>query len=88
MSPDILLHIAVGTAPVVCFLVTLLYLDSYKLVSMRSVVAVVACGVGVAGASYFANAWLLGITGLDMSVYTRFAGPSSRNSERHSSSCC
>ena len=35
---------------------TLLFLDSYKLVPMRSVVAVVACGVAVAGASYFANA--------------------------------
>jgi len=75
VSADILLHVAVGTAPVVCFLVTLLYLDSYKLVAMRSVIAIVACGVGVAGASYFANAWLLGLTGLDVSVYTRFVGP-------------
>ena len=75
MSADILLHVAVGTAPVVCFLATLLYLDSYKLVSMRAVVAVVACGVAVAGACYFANASLLGITGMDLTVYTRFAGP-------------
>ena len=75
MSTDILLHVAVGTAPVVCFLATLLYLDSYKLVSMRAVVAVVACGVAIAGACYFVNAWLLGVTGIDITIYTRFAGP-------------
>jgi len=75
MSADLVLHVAVGTAPVVCFLAALLYLDSYKLVSMRAVIAVVVCGVAVAGACYFANGWLLGITGLDVTVYTRFAGP-------------
>jgi RsiW-degrading membrane proteinase PrsW (M82 family) len=75
MSADLILHVAVGTAPVVCFLAALLYLDSYKLVSMSAVIAVVACGVAVAGACYFANGWLLGITGFDVQVYTRFAGP-------------
>ncbi len=75
MSADILLHVAVGTAPVVCFLATLLYLDSYKLVSMRAVVAVVACGVAVAGACYFVNASILGVTRIDFTIYTRFAGP-------------
>jgi len=75
MSADILLHVAVGTAPVVCFLATLLYLDSYKLVSMRAVVAVVACGVAIAGACYVVNAWILGVTEIDLTIYTRFAGP-------------
>ena len=64
-----------GTAPVVCFLVTLVYLDSYKLVSMRAVIAVVAAGVGVAGACYFVNGWLIGASGLDVGLYTRFVGP-------------
>ncbi len=75
MSAEILLHVAVGTAPVVCFLATLLYLDSYKLVSMRAVLAVVACGVVVAGVCYFVNAWILGVTRIDLTAYTRFAGP-------------
>ena len=75
MSTDILVHVAVGTAPVVCFLAALLYLDSYKLVSMRAVIAVIASGLAVAGTCYFANAWLLGISGMDLTVYTRFAGP-------------
>ncbi len=74
MSPDILLHIAVGTAPVVCFLATLLYLDSYKLVSMRSVVAVVACGVGVA-AHRTSSTRGCSASPDWMSVYTRYAGP-------------
>jgi RsiW-degrading membrane proteinase PrsW (M82 family) len=75
MSVDILLHVAVGTVPVLCFLAALLYLDSYKLVSLRAIVTVVACGVGVAGACYFANAALLGVMGIEFIVYTRFAGP-------------
>lgn len=75
LSPEFLLHVAVGTAPVVCFLATLVYLDSYKLVSMQAVIVVVAAGVGVAGACYFANGWLIGVTGLDVGLYTRFAGP-------------
>src|SRR5512135_3345071 len=75
MSAEFLLHVAVGTAPVVCFLVTLVYLDSYKLVSMRAVIAVVAAGVAVAGACYFVNGWLIGVSGLEVGVYTRFVGP-------------
>ncbi len=72
---DILLHLAVGTAPVLSFLAALLALDSYKLVSMRAVIAVVFCGVVVAGICYFVNAWLLGATGMDFAVYSRYAGP-------------
>ena len=54
--PDLALPAVVGLLPVATFLATLLYLDSYKLVKLRTVIAVVACGAVVAGASYLANA--------------------------------
>ena len=71
MSLDILLHVFVGLAPVLCFLGALLYLDSYKLVSMRAVVTVVFCGLIAALASYLANGWLLGVTAMDLDTFKR-----------------
>ena len=68
-------HVLVGVAPVVFFLVALVYLDSYKLVSMRAVVAVVGCGLLVAGLCYAVNAFLLRATALDVESYTRYLGP-------------
>jgi len=75
MSADILLHVFVGLAPVLCFLAALLYLDSYKLVSMRAVVTVVFCGLVVALASYLVNAWLLRVTAIDLDTFKRYFGP-------------
>ena len=48
MSLDLLLNIVVGLLPVLAFLAALLYLDSYKLVRVRVVMAIVASGVAVA----------------------------------------
>ncbi len=70
----ILLHIVVGALPVVGFLVALVYLDSYKLVTMRVVIAVVVSGLVVAGACYFANAYAFGIAGIDFKHYSRYIG--------------
>lgn len=75
MQADILSHLLVGLTPVLCFLAALLYLDSYKLVTMRAVVAVVACGLLVAAACYVLNAWLLRVMGLDLETFTRYVGP-------------
>jgi len=76
MAPvDILTHAIVGLAPVLCFLAALLYLDSYKLVSMRAVVAVVASGLAVAVACYEVNAWLLGYASIDVETFKRYIGP-------------
>ena len=49
----------VGLLPVLAFLAALLYLDSYKLVALPAVIAVVICGAMVAGISYVANAFIL-----------------------------
>src|SRR5579864_8448670 len=75
MTISIFEHAVVGLAPVVSFLAALLYLDSYKLVSMRAVVGVAACGLVAAVACYELNGTLLRVSGLDVETYTRFAGP-------------
>jgi RsiW-degrading membrane proteinase PrsW (M82 family) len=65
----------VGLLPVLVFLGALLYLDSYKLVALRAVVAVVACGAMVAGISYVANAFVLGWVTIDLAHYSRYVAP-------------
>lgn len=75
MAADVLVHTIVGLAPVLCFLAALLYLDSYKLVSMRSLVAVLACGLAVAVACTFVNGALVGWTGMPLDRYSTYGGP-------------
>ncbi|MBE7523260.1 MAG: PrsW family intramembrane metalloprotease [Burkholderiales bacterium] len=75
MSGTLLSHALVGLLPVVLFLLVLLWLDSYKLVSMRLVLAVTLCGVAAAVACYFVNGWLVGVLALDVATYARTLGP-------------
>ena len=71
----LLLHLVVGLLPVLLFLLALLWLDSYKLVTMRVVVTVVALGVAAAGACYLANGLLFQASGLDFSAFSHYVGP-------------
>jgi RsiW-degrading membrane proteinase PrsW (M82 family) len=75
MQPDLLLHALLGLLPVLSFLAALLYLDSYKLVRLRTVIAVVACGLAVAGAGYFVNAWALEVVPIGFVAFTRYVSP-------------
>jgi protease PrsW len=75
MSMGFLLPALVGVLPVLCFLAALLYLDGYKLVKLRTVIAVVACGVAVAGASYLINGFALGVFAMDFERFARYVGP-------------
>lgn len=70
-----LLPLFVGLLPVLSFLAVLLALDSYKLVKLRVVVAMVAAGAAVALASYFANGVLLERSGLGFEAFTRYVAP-------------
>ena len=76
MSLDLLLNVAVGLLPVLAFLATLLYLDSYKLVRVRVVIAIVASGVVVAYVCYAVNALLLDATAMDFTRFSRYADAS------------
>ncbi|HEV8501118.1 MAG TPA: PrsW family glutamic-type intramembrane protease [Casimicrobiaceae bacterium] len=75
MVAEILLHAAIGLLPVAGLLCALVFLDGYKLVTLRVVVAVVFAGVAVAVAAYFVNGGLLALTGLDFTTYARYIGP-------------
>ncbi len=70
MNTDLLLHIPLGLLPVLLFLVGLVYLDSYKLVSLRLVVIVIVAGVLAAVASYF-----MVLDSLDRVAHTRYVAP-------------
>ena len=75
MPANILLHVLVSLLPVLGFLVALLALDSYKLLTMRVVIAVVACGIAVAAVCYFVNAYAFGAIGVDFTTFSRYVGP-------------
>jgi RsiW-degrading membrane proteinase PrsW (M82 family) len=65
----------VGLAPVVGFLVVLRLLDSYALLSLKVVIALVAAGVAVAVACTFVNGALIDATGLAFPAYARTLAP-------------
>ena len=66
---------ALALLPVLTFLAILLYLDSYKLVRMRTVLVVLLCGAVAAFVTYPVNAALLKLTGLHVTTFTRYVGP-------------
>ena len=72
---DVLIRGLVGLLPVASFLAVLLYLDSYKLVKLRSVIAVVGAGMVTAGVSYVANGLLLSASEIDFISFTRYVAP-------------
>jgi RsiW-degrading membrane proteinase PrsW (M82 family) len=70
-----LVPLAVGLLPVLGFLAGLVALESYKLVRLRMVVAVVAAGAVVAGACYLASVPLMDALSLDLARYSRYVAP-------------
>lgn len=75
MTPELFLRAPVVLLPVLIFLVTLLYLDSYKLVGLKTVVLVIAAGGVVAIAGYFLNGYLLSSLGIEFSSFVRYVAP-------------
>jgi RsiW-degrading membrane proteinase PrsW (M82 family) len=73
--PGMLVHVVIGILPVLGFLAALVALDSYKLVTVRTVVTVVGAGLLAAIACYFANGYLVGASRLDFTSYSRYVGP-------------
>ena len=65
----------IGLLPVLAFLAALLYLDSYKLLPLRVVMAVVVCGAMVAGISYAVNAFILDLVAIDLPHFSRYVAP-------------
>jgi RsiW-degrading membrane proteinase PrsW (M82 family) len=72
---ELLLAAAVGLLPVLIFLVSLVWLDSYKLVPLRNIVMTIAVGGVSAAAAAGINTWLLDASGLELPSYSRWIAP-------------
>ncbi len=68
-------HAALGLVPVLVFLLALIWFDSYKLAPLRTVLLVLVGGALVAGACYYLNGFLLGVTHLPFGLYSRWVAP-------------
>ncbi len=74
-APDLAIRFLVSLAPVVLFLVTLVYLDSYKLVHMRTLILAIVVGCGVAVASLLVNETFLAARGIDRGMVAKYIAP-------------
>jgi RsiW-degrading membrane proteinase PrsW (M82 family) len=72
---DLLIRAPVGLLPVLIFLIVLVWMDSYKLVSLKTVLLVIVAGGLTTIAAMYLNGWL--IVGLDMDFrpYSRYVAP-------------
>ena len=75
MNLQLLALAPVALLPVLVFLAALVYFDSFKLVSLRVVVAAMAIGAAAAGASYFLNGILLDGLRVEFVTYSRYVSP-------------
>ena len=75
MSANLLITAPVGLLPVLLFLAALLYLDSYKLVGVRTVLLVIVAGSVTTVVAYFINGLLLDVLQLDYAGFTRYVSP-------------
>jgi RsiW-degrading membrane proteinase PrsW (M82 family) len=65
----------IALIPVLLFLAALVHADSYKLLSLRAVLAMVAAGALAAGASYLANSYAYAQFAGDFQAYSRYVSP-------------
>jgi len=75
MLTDLLTRAPVGLLPVLIFLVILVYMDSYKLVGLRTVLWVILAGALLPVAGYWINGYLITELGWDFQTYSRYAAP-------------
>lgn len=70
-----LIRAPVGLLPVLIFLVVLVWMDSYKLVRLKTVLAVIAVGGLTALAAMYVNGWLISALGVELKPYSRYVAP-------------
>jgi len=75
MTVDLVVKAPVGLLPVLIFLVVLVWMDSYKLVRLRSVITVIVIGGLIAWAAMYLNGWLLGVLEMELQPYSRYVAP-------------
>lgn len=67
--------ILISLLPVFIFLVSLMILDSYKLVKRISVIYAILYGCATAGVSFLLNTMVIQRSGLDFMIYARYIAP-------------
>ncbi|MGH8494581.1 MAG: PrsW family glutamic-type intramembrane protease [Gammaproteobacteria bacterium] len=72
---ELAVRIPIGLLPVLSFLAALLYLDSYKLTALRTVLCLIVIGGLIAGASYLANRLALDALAVPFVAYSRYVAP-------------
>lgn len=72
---ELVFHLALGLLPVLCFLIALLSLDSFKLVRFRTVLLLLAVGAVAAAVSLSANRSIVALSGIDRSALARYIAP-------------
>jgi RsiW-degrading membrane proteinase PrsW (M82 family) len=75
MPVELLEKAPVGLLPVVIFLVVLVWMDSYKLVRLGTVLIVIAVGGLTAWAAMYVNSWLMTSLELGLARYSRYVAP-------------
>jgi RsiW-degrading membrane proteinase PrsW (M82 family) len=73
--PEYLIKAPVGLLPVLIFLLVLVWMDSYKLVRLRTVLTVIAVGGATAWAAMYLNGWLIGWLAMELQPYSRYVAP-------------
>lgn len=75
MPFDLLIKAPIGLLPVLFFLLVLLFMDSYKLVRLLTVLWVILAGALLPIAGYLINGLVMQVLGWDFSDYSRYAAP-------------
>ena len=75
MPVEVFTRAPVGLLPVVIFLIVLVWMDSYKLVSLRMVLTVIVLGGLSALAAMYLNGWLIAWLDWPLKTYSRYAAP-------------
>jgi len=75
LEPGLVLRAILGLLPVACFLGALLALDSYKLVRLRTVLAVIAAGGVATGVAYLINGAVMERTAIEFTTLSRYVAP-------------
>jgi RsiW-degrading membrane proteinase PrsW (M82 family) len=65
----------VSLLPVLIFLLVLVFMDSYKLVKLKTLLFAILGGTAAAGMSYLMNSELIRLFHADFSLYSRYASP-------------
>jgi RsiW-degrading membrane proteinase PrsW (M82 family) len=75
MPPNFPMEAALGLGPVLLYLAGLLYIDSFKLVRLSTIIGVLLMGIVAALISYFLSGVVIDTLHLDFSTYSKFYAP-------------